>query len=62
MCAVCWTGTQIIPATALAARYVWVNHFQLRRTPKVAEHQTADDPDHEAAGPHEHEVEEPVGV
>jgi hypothetical protein len=31
MCAVCWTGAQIIPVTAVAARYIWVNHLQGRR-------------------------------
>jgi hypothetical protein len=27
MCAVCWTGSQIIPASVVAVRYVWINHF-----------------------------------
>jgi len=31
MCAVCWTGAQIIPVGAIAGRYVWVNHIRGRR-------------------------------
>jgi hypothetical protein len=31
MCAVCWTGAQIIPVSAAAGRYVWVNHLRGRR-------------------------------
>ena len=33
MCAVCWTGAQIIPVSAVAGRYVWVNHMRGRRGP-----------------------------
>jgi hypothetical protein len=31
MCAVCWTSGQVIPAAAVAGRYVWVNHLKGRR-------------------------------
>jgi hypothetical protein len=33
MCAVCWTGAQIIPVSAAAGRYIWVNHLRYRRGP-----------------------------
>jgi hypothetical protein len=49
MCAVCWTGAQIIPASAVAARYVWVNHFGGGGRPDI------DDTEGEV-----HDAEEPV--
>jgi hypothetical protein len=52
MCAVCWTGAQIIPVTAVAGRYVWVNHLRGRRPGRA-------DPGPE---PEPEEVDEQVGV
>jgi hypothetical protein len=37
MCAVCWTGAQIIPVSAVAGRYVWVNHVRGWRRASEAE-------------------------
>jgi hypothetical protein len=48
MCAVCWTGAQIIPVSAIAGRYVWVNHLRGRRaTAAETEPETAPEEDAE---------------